>query len=295
MDLDEKYRVTAVSRNCIFVSNDKVKDFEIPVRSKSKGIIVGDYCLVDIKTKSVKILERANQLIRSYSGKTKYLAANIDHLFIVTAHKPGINYLFIDRTICASLFENIQCSLVLNKTDLERTNSIQMLNFYKELGINIIESSTKVENGITELSDFISNNKFKTVALCGISGVGKSSLINKLVADANQTIQAISDKTESGKQTTTMAKLFSSKKYGFDIIDLPGLQNFGVSHLPLKFLPSIFPEIFKYSAECRFNDCNHINEPDCKVLEQLDSCMIQLSRYKSYLSIREELIQANKP
>jgi ribosome biogenesis GTPase len=289
-------RVIAVSRNCAFIKTSDGQEIEITLKGSTRTAVVGDNCSVTQSLDNFSILPRTNILSRRYGNKKKNLAANIDHLFIVTAVKPGIHTLFIDRTLSSCIYEQISVSILLNKCDLDLQDSTELIAQYKDIGFDITHSCAKTELGCEQLIQYIKDNKFNTVAFCGISGVGKSSLINKLAPNALSKVGQLSDKAQAGKQTTSMARMYDTKlnsDLNISVIDLPGLQHFGICNIPLDSLAATFPEFLSKDEKCRFNDCSHTTEPECIVLNKLISGKIYQSRYKSYLDMRQEILSTS--
>ena len=289
-------RVIAVSRNCAFIKTSDGHEIEITLKGNNRTAVVGDTCLVAQSLDSFSLLPRINILSRRYGNKKKNLAANIDHLFIVTAVKPGINTLFIDRTLSSCIYQQISASILLNKSDLELDSAAEFITQYINIGFTVTHSCTKTQTGCDKLVQYIQENNFKTVAFCGISGVGKSSLINKLVPNALSKVGNLSDKAEAGKQTTSMAKMYDTagnSDLNISVIDLPGLQHFGICNIPIDNLAATFSEFLSANEQCKFNDCSHTTEPECVVLNKLNSGKIYQSRYRSYLDMRQEILSTS--
>ena len=274
--------------------------------AKLDAVVVGDAVAIRTNTGEQElvvesIIARKNLLSRSYFGKTKTLAANLDRLFIVTAVGDLFSEDFLDRTIASCEYEQIPYSIVLNKTD-QSWASFNRAELYQGIGVDLIYSSAKRSDGFEKLEAHISaitdpnSERTPTYAFCGVSGVGKSSIINHFIPGSRQKIGELSTSGQ-GKQTTTMAMLYHCGSTtifpAMNIIDLPGLQKFGVTHIPLTEIGRCFPEIKKVADACRFMDCSHIHEPDCAVLKSLASGDIQKSRYDTYLRIRQETEESN--
>lgn len=237
------------------------------------------------------IEDRKNCLSRSYGKKTKQLGANLDKLYVLTAPGALCNTVFIDRVLASAKFENIPCAIVANKCDLndDFSKTEETFKVYEKLGYPVHRVSAKKKIGLDSITNSLSDPNKHCLALTGISGVGKSSLINALIPDAEARTSEVSDQTGQGKQTTTQSFAYLYKREGDDLllIDLPGIQNFGICHLSEEQVRGAFLEFNE--VECKFHNCKHVNEPECGVLEGIESGKVVKSRYDSYRNMLEEL------
>jgi ribosome biogenesis GTPase len=242
------------------------------------------------ETMVIGVIPRRNVLNRSYQGKTKDIVVNVDRLYIVTAVGPLLNTVFIDRILAVAHLRNIASTIILNKIDKadELSAAEAQLACYNQLNIPIHKISIKKDLGVTELGYEFASGDHKLIALCGVSGVGKSSLINKLLPNASARIDSVSTRTGQGKQTTTQAIAYNFPEDAPKImlVDTPGLQSFGISHLTLEEARDSFVE---FGHNCKFKDCKHISEPECTVRYKVGRAEIAQSRYESYLGILEEI------
>lgn len=252
-------------------------------------ITIGDAVEIDNSTGSdfiSIILPRKNIIMRRLLGKQKLIASNIDALIILTAPAPLLNTFFIDRVLATAHSQGIAAKLVCNKCDLDLTASDEIFKVYELLGIEIIYFSVKKDINVSAIEDIISQNKITLIT--GISGVGKSSTIKKLLPDAISRIGEVSEKTGLGKQTTAQSFAYRTND-GKYVIDCPGIQSFGVAHLTLQDVANSMPEISAASLKCKFQDCKHINEPECGVKTALEAGTITKWRYESYLDMLQEI------
>ena len=232
---------------------------------------------------------RKNYIIRKSVNLSKQghiLAANLDQaLLIVTLASPRTSLGFIDRFLVTAEAYDIPAMLVFNKLDLFSGEGLEILADYKaiyeQIGYPCFEVSATEGTNIQQVQDLL---KDKVTLLSGHSGVGKSSLINALLPDLSLRTSHLSEWSDKGTHTTTFAEMFELPQGGF-IIDTPGIRELGIIDIEQHELGRFFPEMRTRMQDCRFNNCRHINEPGCAVLEALEEGEIELSRYESYLSI----------
>ena len=261
-------------------------DIEVEARIKGKKIkaVCGDIVTTEpiIGEKDwliTEIMERTNALTRpNKSGQTEVLAANIDALIIVTSVSPIPDWYIVDRYICAAEILGIQPIIVFNKIDLLDENiQINELIEYKKLGLSVVNFSVKNDKGSKELLSLISDNQSIVV---GQSGVGKSSIINKLIYGSEQLVGSIS-KSGEGRHTTVNSVMKSINNGGY-LIDSPGVRDY----LPVLATTSEaqkgFREITEFSQFCRFSNCLHLREPKCAVKKAVEDNLIDYRRYESY-------------
>ncbi len=234
---------------------------------------------------------RKNYIIRRASNLSKeahIIAANVDEAYlVVTLFHPVTSTTFIDRFLATAEAYAVPATLVINKVDLchedqERTELLDAVSYlYRSIGYPVIHTSTLTGEGIDSLRDAMAG---KVSLLSGNSGVGKSSLINCLIPGIGLRTAEISPTHDTGMHTTTFSEMFALPAGGY-IIDTPGVKGFGTIDFDAAEVGHYFPEIFKASAGCRYNNCTHTHEPGCAVREALDNQTIAQSRYASYLSI----------
>lgn len=239
-----------------------------------------------------RIEKRRNYIIRKSTNLSKeahIIASNVDlALLIVTVNHPVTSTVFIDRFLATAEAYNIPAALVFNKTDLYDVEDEEMLAglmaIYQKIGYPCYPVSARTGENIEKVSTLLRD---KVTVLSGLSGVGKSSLINRIEPGLDLKTATISEAHDSGKHTTTFAEMFPLKNGGF-IIDTPGLRSFGIVDMEKEELSHFFPEIFARSEDCRFYNCTHTHEPGCAVIEAVEKDEISESRYMSYLSMMEE-------
>ena len=225
-----------------------------------------------------KIMKRKSQLIRPP-------VSNIDLLIVVIATtNPEPDFYFIDKLLVMAESRGIKPSLCVNKTDISSSEKIKEI--YKNTGYPVFEACAKENNLPDDLYNYLEG---KTTAFAGLSGVGKSSLLNLLVDDDLE-IGAISDKIQRGKHTTRHVELFELKNGGY-VLDTPGFSSFEAEIMTPQELSDYFPEMSEFKNGCRFSGCAHINEPDCIVKNAVKDGFISQSRYESYCKMYDTLKQ----
>ena len=236
-----------------------------------------------------KLHQRKNYIIRkaiNLSKQAQIIAANLDQaLLVVTLASPRTSLGFIDRFLVTAEAYDIPARLIFNKLDLFSDEGLEILADYKavyeKIGYPCFEVSAIEGTNIGQVQELL---KDKVTLFSGHSGVGKSSLINALLPSLDLRTNMVSEWSDKGMHTTTFAEMFELPQGGF-IIDTPGIRELGVIDIEKQELSHFFPEMRSRMNQCRFNNCRHINEPGCAVLEALEEGEIELSRYESYLSI----------
>lgn len=271
----------------------KLKDSKV-----SNPIAVGDkvnFFVEDQGDKSFVIDEiapRENYIIRKSTHKTAYshiIAANLDQAFlVVTLVSPRTSFGFIDRFLVTAEAYSIPVIIIYNKTDLyepeDQEYQQQINKMYSQIGYAGIACSAYTGQGIMEIQELMKN---KTTLISGHSGVGKSTLINKLVPDLDLKTSEISAYSDKGVHTTTFAEMYEVNPTTF-IIDTPGIKELGIVEISGQELGHFFPEIRDRMNTCKYNNCRHVKEPGCAILPVVRAGEISLTRYESYLSMLAE-------
>ncbi len=236
--------------------------------------------------------DRRNYVIRrstNLSKQSHIIAANVDQCFlIVTLRQPETATTFIDRFLASAEAYRIPVVLVFNKVDLlaeeDRELLVGMTTLYTAIGYECCVVSAMTGEGVEELRRRLQDN---ITLLSGNSGVGKSTLINRLFPNLHLKTSELSDAYNTGKHTTTFSEMYPVEGGGY-IIDTPGIKGFGTFDFEREEVGHFFKEIFRISADCRFNNCTHTHEPGCAVREAVERRDISLSRYTSYLSMLDD-------
>lgn len=235
------------------------------------------------------IEDRRNYIIRksqNLSKQSHIIAANVDQAFlIVTVNYPQTSTTFIDRFLASAEAYSVPVVLVFNKTDLlseeERHYQDMMMTLYETVGYQCVAISAEKGDGVDTLLPLLHD---KITLLSGNSGVGKSTLINRILPGVNLRTAEISDSHNTGMHTTTFSEMLQLPNGGY-IIDTPGIKGFGTFNMEPEEISGFFKEIFRFSKDCRFNNCTHTHEPGCAVIKAVEDHYIAASRYQSYLSM----------
>ncbi|MGB3726836.1 MAG: small ribosomal subunit biogenesis GTPase RsgA, partial [Glaciecola sp.] len=241
------------------------------------------------------VIDRKSTLSRpDYYDGIKPIAANIDQIIVVSSIVPALSTHIIDRYLVACEHAQINPIIVINKIELLSEDDVavvkKQLSVYEKIAYRVIYASCVTEQGLAELSQVLVD---KVNVLVGQSGVGKSSLVNQLLPDSDEVVGAVSDNSGLGQHTTTAAKLIPFT-LGGELIDSPGVREFGLWHLPVSDITNGFIEFREYIGGCKFSDCSHKTDPGCLIREAAETGEISIERYNSYLKIVDSLEQ-NRP
>ena len=270
VELDNNHRISCVTRG------------------KKTDLTCGDVVIIKLTDKLEGVIEktlpRQTLLYRSNAFKSKLLAANVSQIIIVLATQPSFYEALLNRCLVAAEAANIKVLIVLNKCDVgDSTPAIEKLNMYQALGYSVLPLSAK--HDISALQPYLANH---ASILVGQSGMGKSTIINALLPDANVRTREMSETLDSGKHTTTATHLYHINENS-QLIDSPGLQEFGLHHLSPIELAYAFVEFRPFLGKCRFNNCQHLQEPDCAIKAAVLSGTIHTTRLAIYQTLRAEL------
>jgi len=283
-------------RNCKIKGNLRLKGFRC-----TNPVVVGDNVEIEVKEDGTAfirtIFPRRNYIIRRASNLSRefqILAANLDMaVLVVTLINPETSTVFIDRFLATAEAYDVPVTIVFNKIDLlsepeDRELLDAIVYLYRNIGYPVVPMSVVTGEGLDLLRNEL---KGKTALFSGNSGVGKTSIINKLVPDARLKVGDISEVHHTGMHTTTFSEMLDIPgDNAGHIIDTPGVKGFGTIDFEKSEVAHYFPEIFKVSKNCKYNNCTHIHEPGCAVLEAVEKNLISQSRYNSYLSIMEDSV-----
>lgn len=264
------------------------------VRQSLGAIVCGDYVYYELEQNEPVIttrLPRLNHFSRiAFGGHEKILAANIDQLYIVIAPKPEPSPSLIDRYLIAARYFDINVAFILNKKDeIDESTDLSFLEDYKKLGIPIYETSIFDAESIAQLEAIL---KEKTSIFVGQSGVGKSSLTNKIIPSLELQTQKINASTGLGNHTTSTTTLYHLPMEESYLIDSPGVRSFNIEHLPMAAIDKGFPEFEALTKACKFSNCSHINDPGCTYQEAIHEGLISQRRLDSYLQLKSSMTKS---
>lgn len=278
----------------------KIKgNFRLKGIRSTNPVAVGDFVTILPNQEGTAFItaidDRRNYIIRksqNLSKQSHIIAANVDQTcLVVTIAHPETSTTFIDRFLASAEAYRVPVILIFNKTDIldedERRYLDMMMQLYRTVGYECVALSAETGDGVDVLMPMLEG---KTTLFSGNSGVGKSTLLNRLVPGLNLRTSEISDAHDTGTHTTTFSEMIplpvkaetSARSW---LIDTPGIRGFGTFDMEPEEICSYFKEIFKFSADCRFGNCTHTHEPGCAVLKAVEEHYIALSRYNSYISM----------
>ena len=291
--------IKSTGKNSLVKAKDKV--YKCTLRGNfrlennfSNPIVSGDLVKIEIVNNEngiiTEIFERENLFIKKSlkDNKAHVVGSNIDQILIICSFKkPYTKLIFIDKCISAANFYNIKPIIVFNKIDLlnpEEVNKLKEIEKkYSSIGINFCKISATDRFNLEVLNKLLKNKK---TLFIGNSGVGKSTIIN-LISKSNQKIDSLSSKTGRGKQTTTFSEIFEIDSKSL-IVDSPGFKDFYFYDIEKEDVKYLFKEFIEIQKNCKFNNCLHLNEPNCEIKKNIGN-KIWSKRFSSYLSIIKEL------
>jgi ribosome biogenesis GTPase len=279
--------------------------FKIDGITSTNPVSVGDWVILEPETAvnesglMITGIESRNNYINRQSPANKYqhhiIASNLDQsLLLATLRDPKTSQGFIDRFLVAGEAYHIPSILVFNKSDIYRKKEMDLFEerkeMYESVGYKVMIMSLVNKTGIEEVEEILRN---KTTLLSGHSGVGKSSFINALFPGMGLKTQDVSGWSGKGIHTTTFAEMYDLKEWNAQIIDTPGIREFGLVDITKQELSHYFPEMRVRLGDCQFNNCLHVNEPGCAIKKALDEGKLSLDRYVSYCMMLDSIQEKN--
>lgn len=262
------------------------------IECKARGIfrkekitpIVGDKVNIIISTDGKGIV---NEILPRKSQLDRPFVANVDQAFIVFAlKKPDINLMLLDKLLILTEHHNLDAIICLNKSDLDETNYYEDIgNTYKKIGYKVLRTNAHTGEGLHELKEYAKN---KISVFVGPSGVGKSTIFNKIQDKIKMETGVLSQKIDRGKHTTRHAELIEISENSF-IVDTPGFSSMDIKFVKPEDLQYAFKDFESYLNSCKFTSCIHNKEMDCRIKEEVEKSNISKERYNTYISLLEEL------
>ncbi|MGE5524638.1 MAG: ribosome small subunit-dependent GTPase A [Rhodospirillaceae bacterium] len=262
-------------------------------RGKTRDVACGDRVAVRATGPGQGVIEetepRTSLFYRSDPYREKFFAANVTQIIIVVAPVPSVHRELLDRCLVAAEHEGIASLIALNKSDLPgHAAASAALADYRALGYRVVSLSAKRD--VDVLRPYLKGN---VSVLVGQSGMGKSTIINRLVPDAAARVGALSEALASGRHTTTHAELYHLEP-GADVIDSPGMQEFGLSHIEPRDIAAGYLEFRPLLGQCRFRDCLHLQEPGCEITAACAAGRVSAQRVESYRRLVDERLRQAK-
>lgn len=266
-------------------------------RSSSKPVVVGDRVTVTPTSKGEGVLEKVHERKTKLSRRRasdredveQVVVANVDLLVIVgSVHDPPLKTRLVDRFLVAASRGGFDAVLCLNKSDLlgkDDPEARAIRETYADLHLPIVETSATLEHGIEELEGIL---RGRIAVLAGPSGVGKSSLLNRLCPELAISTKDVGRRTRKGRHTTTAVSLYAIPGIGH-VVDTPGIRGFGLWDVDEADLSGFFPDLFELAGGCRFRGCSHTHEPACAVKIAVEEGRLREGRYRSYVRILDSL------
>lgn len=275
----------------------KIKgNFRLKGIRSTNPVAVGDRVQIILNQEGTafisEIEDRKNYIVRRSSNLSKQshiLAANLDQcMLVVTVNYPETSTIFIDRFLASAEAYRVPVKLIFNKVDVYTEDELHyldsLIHLYTNIGYPCFKISAKKGEGIDTIKEEL---KGQITLFSGHSGVGKSTLINAILPEQEVKTAEISTYHNKGMHTTTFSEMFAVEGGGY-IIDTPGIKGFGTFDMEEEEIGHYFPEIFKFSADCKYNNCTHRHEPGCAVRQAVEQHYISESRYTSYLNMLED-------
>ncbi len=252
---------------------------------KNEGItpMVGDLVEIDV------IGDMTGYINNIYPRKNQFIRPPISNVeqfvIVVSAQKPKLNFLILDRFLVMAEMNQTDAVIVINKQDVSKSEDIDRIMKIYDSMYPCIVLSAKKNKGIEKLMPYLRD---RSSALAGTSGVGKTTLLNRLQDDFNEETGDISKKTGRGKNTTRHVEIFELEQGG-KVFDTPGFTSFDILECDESMLEKCYPEMYNIEGNCRYDDCRHVNEPECMIRRAVEKEIISESRYKSYLTQIKEI------
>lgn len=288
--MTDLYRVTSTQKTTATLMNcgdhSKIKAFF----ARKLKPICGD--VVEIETsKSAYVIKKIQKRFNSFCradnrGRKQHMAANVDQIMIVMAVEPFPTRDILNRYLVTAEHEEIDPILIFNKSDIDSKVFISIINQYEKLGYNVFKTSKDDKASIDAVKPLL---KDKTTVIVGQSGVGKSSITRVMMPSVVLKTGKLSDKTGKGSHTTSVTQMYYDEPLNANIIDSPGVWEYGLWVMTPHEIAGGFREFQAYLGQCKFSNCTHIHEPECAIMQAVKDNEIRANRYESYLRIVDSM------
>jgi ribosome biogenesis GTPase len=288
--MTELYRVASTQKTTATLLNNETHEKSHAFFARKLKPICGD--LVEVtenKAESIinKISKRFNTFSRADNkGRKQHIAANVDQIMIVMAVKPEPTRDILNRYLVTAEHEGIEPILVFNKSDIDSQVFINLINQYEQLGYQVFKTSKHDTESINCIKPLL---KDKTTVIVGQSGVGKSSITRVMMPGIELKTGKLSDKTGKGAHTTSVTQMYYDDGLNANIIDSPGVWEYGLWDMSAHQVASGFREFQQFLGMCKFSNCTHIHEPQCAIMQAVKDKTIRENRYQSYLRIVDSM------
>lgn len=273
-----------------------VKTADGIIQTRGRGIFKKDGIVLAVGDNvDIEVLPDGDGVINSIMPRKNHFIrppiANVDSFVVVmAASHPKPNFSVIDRFLIMAECNDMEPVICINKTDLVSEKKLNEIKSIYEPVYKVITACSKTGDGMDEIFEYIQGKK---VAFAGPSGVGKSTITNAIIPHANMETGDISSKTSRGKHTTRHVEIFETVNGGY-VFDTPGFTSFDIMEADEDTLANCYPEFAPYKGKCKFDDCRHKKEPECAVIDALNNGLINKTRYESYISNLDELLNKKK-
>ena len=288
--MTELYRVASTQKTTATLLHNETHDKAHAFFSRKLKPICGDYVEVETKKSELnikRIQKRYNTFSRADNkGRKQNIAANIDQIMIVMAVEPLPTRDIVNRYLVTAEHEGIEPILIFNKSDIDSNVFINVINQYEQLGYQVFKTTKHDVNSINAIKPLLSE---KTTVIVGQSGVGKSSITRVMMPGIELKTGKLSDKTGKGSHTTSVTQMYYDLDLNANIIDSPGVWEYGLWTMSAHEVASGFREFQSFLGQCKFSNCSHIHEPQCAIMQAVKQGTIRENRYQSYLRIVDSM------
>ncbi len=288
--MTELYRVASTQKTTATLLHNETHETAHAFFSRKLKPICGDFVEVEIKKSELnikRIQKRYNSFSRADNkGHKQHIASNVDQIMIVMAVEPAPTRDILNRYLITAEHESIDPILVFNKSDIDSKVFINIINQYEQLGYQVFKTTKHDQASINCIKPLLES---QTTIIVGQSGVGKSSITRVMMPGLDLKTGKLSDKTGKGAHTTSVTQMYYDETLRANIIDSPGVWEYGLWDMSARKISSGFREFQQYLGLCKFSNCTHIHEPQCAIMQAVKNKEIHENRYESYLRIVDSM------